>query len=281
MINLDFMQFDQTNLWFFFLSALGLLRERRVLPFLIVILGNLIHGALPAALLAGLILWHRIDLPSPKWVQLKDAVGLFFIFAASVAPEPFQSFCICAGILAFSLSFGKGALGVIPPVLLLRQFVSHPADLEILMGIAGLYWVAAEGLRFSKTAKESVIRSIFEVICSLGILIGLKEVFLKWTDDPNLIGVGAGLAVFMLAIAAIVHFRTTQFWSFYRRSKVSLSKSLTFGNRFISSSEPWGVEPEVEDFSEIQVSFDRLFFVSILTMVLLIVFYLVSHGGVS
>jgi hypothetical protein len=44
MISLDFLQFDQTNLWFFALSAIGLARSRKLLPFVIVVIANLIHG---------------------------------------------------------------------------------------------------------------------------------------------------------------------------------------------------------------------------------------------
>ena len=82
MINLDFLQFNQANLLFFVASALGLVRERRVLPFFILAIGNLIHGGLAAALLAALILWHRIDVLAAKPVQFKDSIGLFFVFIA-------------------------------------------------------------------------------------------------------------------------------------------------------------------------------------------------------
>ena len=281
MINFDFMQFNQTNLWFFIFSALGLIRERRVLPFLIVILGNLIHGSMPAALIAGLILWHRMDLPSPKWVQLKDALGLFFIFSAAVAPEPIQGFAICFGVFALSISFGLGSLGVIPPLLLMRQYVPSPPDLEVLMGISGLYWFGAEGLRLLKVQRESIVRTTLEVICSFGILYGLREVAVKWIDDPVLISIGAGLIVFMLIIASIVHWRKPRFWLFYRQAKAKISSSLTFGNRFISSGRPWGKEPVTLDFSEVQAGFDRLFLVAILTGVLLLIFFLVNRGSLT
>jgi len=281
MINLDFMQFDQTNLWFFVLSALGLIRERSALPFVIVLLGNLVHGAIPAALLAGLILWHRMDLPAPKWIQLKDALGLFFIFVAAVAPEPLQEFSICFGVLILSLSFGKGGLGIIPPILLLRQFVPHPQDLEILMGIAGLYWVVAEGLRLSKAPQEDLVRSIFEFICSLGILFGLKEIFLKSAEEPALIAIGVSLVVVMLMIASVVYWRKERFWVFYRMTKKNLASSLTFGDRFISPRKPWNEEPQMDDLSEIQSGFDRLFFLALLTVGLLVIFVLVSRGGIS
>jgi hypothetical protein len=281
MINFDFLQFDQTNLWFFVLSALGLVRERRILPFLIVILGNLVHGSLPASLLASLILWHRMDLPAPKWVQLKDALGFFLIFVSMVAPEPVQEFCVCFGVLILSMSFGRGGLGVIPAVLLLRQFVTHPQDLEILMGVAGLYWVSAEGLRLAKISQEKLIRSILEGICSLGILYGLKDVFLKWIEEPALIWLGSGILVIVLVVGSLAHWRQERFWVFYRKTKRSLSGSLTYGNRFISSDAPWSEEPRNDDFSEIQGSFDRLFFLTLLTIGLLVLFYLVNRGGLA
>jgi hypothetical protein len=281
MINFDFMQFDQTNLWFFVLSAIGLVRERRILPFLIVILGNLIHGSLGAVILASFIFWHRMDLPAPKWVQLKDATGFFFVTMASVSPVPFQNFAIGIGVMLLSLSFDSGGLGVIPPLLLLRQYVPHPPELENLMGMAGIYWIAAEALRFAKSDKTPAIRAAIESLASLGILYGLRDILLPVSDDSILIAVASVLIVFALSLTLVVSFRAVGFWRFYRKTKRNLSTAFTFGNRFISSDTPWDREAAHEDHAQIENSFDRIFILVLVPLTLLGLVWVISRGGVN
>ena len=281
MINFDFMQFDQTNLWFFVLSAIGLVRERRILPYLIVILGNLIHGSLGAVILASFIFWHRMDLPAPKWVQLKDATGFFFVAMASVSPAPFQNFAICMGVALLSLSFDSGGLGVIPPLLLLRQYVSHPPELESLMGMAGIYWIGAEALRFAKFDKTPVIRSAIEALASLGILYGLRDILLPVVDDPVLIAVASVLVVAAFLLALVVSFRGEGFWRFYRKVKRNLSTTLTLGSRFISSKIPWDREATQDDQIQIESGFDRLFVLVLVPLALLGMIWIISRGGIN
>ena len=283
MISFDFLQFDQTNLWFFLASAIGLIRERRILPYVLVIVANLIHGPMAATLVAGLILWHQVDRRAAKWVQLKAALGFLFVFMAAVAPEPFQEFAICFGVLMLSLNFGQGGLGVIPAVVLLRQYVPNPPVMEVLLGVAAFYWVAIESLRFAKLKEEAMIFATLETLCSLGILFGLRDVFLKFTDEPILIALGSGLIVVILLVAAVVYFRGEAFWSFYRKTKVKLAAGLTFGDRMIRTDISWLKEPteETASGSEVERSFDRLFVLAILTIALFAVFVIVNRGGLS
>lgn len=279
MISLDFLQFDQMNLWFAIFSGAGLVRERKLLPFFIVGVGNLVHGTLAAALLAALILWHRIDVSAPKWIQLKDALGLLFVFFAGVAPEPFQNFSICMGSLFLALSFGFGGLGVIPALLILRQYVPHPAEFEILMGVAGLYWVTVEILRHTKFEQKAFFSSILEALCSLGILYGLKDILLKWVDDPILLAMGGALFVLAILLATLVHFKGEAFWTFYRKFKNQVEASLTFGNRLISSDIPWPIEPREKGFLAVEDSFNRLFVLTLTILGLLGVMFVISRGG--
>ena len=97
MTNLNLTQFDQAALLFFVLASVGLIRERKILPFVIVALGTLLNGMLAAVLLCGLILWHRMDSGCLKWVQLKDTFGFLLILMASILPAPFQEFGIIKG----------------------------------------------------------------------------------------------------------------------------------------------------------------------------------------
>jgi hypothetical protein len=279
MISFDFLQFDQTNLLFFLLSAVGLVRERRILPFVIVVFANLVHGTLGAAMLAALVLWHRIDLSLPKTTQFKDAIGLFFIFIGIAAPDPVQSFAICMGSLWVSLSFGGGGLGIIPALLMLRQFVPHPPDFEILMGLAGLYWVVLEILRLTKIPKLNLITGILEPIFSLGILYGMKDLAVKWIEEPALFTIAGSLFAIVALAVLIAHFRENAFPAFYQKIKNALSGYLNFGSRLMPTGLPWEKEPEVESVFEIQASFDRLLLLTLLSLILLGVLFAISRGG--
>lgn len=279
MINFDLLQLDQTNLLFFLLSAIGLIRDRRVLPFVIVALGNILHGSLPAVFLAGLIIWHRVDFSRSRWIQLKDFFGFLLILIGAVAHAPFQEFSIFCGVLAISLSFGRGALGIIPPLLLLRQYIPHPEPLELIMGSAGFYWVMVEALRWSKTSKEYTFRAIIEVVSTLGILFGLRDFALRAAEDPPLIALGWGFAVIALFLFILVKWKGERFWLFFHRSKKTLSSSLGVGNRLVSGHLPWSHEFKETTSLGVDASFDKVFTMTILTLILLGGVFLASRGG--
>jgi hypothetical protein len=283
MISFDFLQFDQTNLWFFVVSALGLIRERRMLPFVLVIVANLIHGEMAATLVAGLLFWHQVDRGAPKWIQLKAALGFLMIFMAAVTPEPFQEFAACLGVLVLSLNFGQGGLGVIPAVVLLRQYVPHPPFMEILLGVAAFYWVTLEGLRLLKLTRIDLIAAILQTLCSVGVLFGLRDLFLKFSDEVVLLSVGSGILLVTLILAALVYFRGETFWGFYRKTKVNLAAGLTIGDRMIDTKVAWlkVQAEEVPSGADVERSLDRLFVLALLTVALLAAFCFVSRGGIS
>jgi hypothetical protein len=283
MISFDFLQFDQTNLWFFVVSALGLIRERRILPFVLVIIANLIHGEMAATLIAGLFFWHQLDRGAAKWIQLKSALGFLMVFMAAVTPEPYQEFAACFGVLLLSLNFGQGGLGVIPAVVLLREYVPHPPFMEVLLGVAAFYWVTLEGLRLLKLKQIDLIAATLETLCTLGILFGLRDLFLKFSDEVVLLSVGAGVLLVTLMIAALVSFRGDAFWRFYRKTKVNLAAGLTVGDRMIDTKVAWLKvhNEEIPSGAEVERSLDRLFVLAILAAALLAAFCFVSRGGMS
>ncbi len=279
MINFDLFQFDQTNLLFLVLSAVGLIRERRILPFVIVALGNLIHGPMGAVFLSALIAWHRMDFNRSRWVQLKDGFGFLLILVGAVAAGPFREVIIFFGVLAVSLSFGRGALGVIPPLLLLRQYLPHPEPLEVILGSAGFYWLMVEVLRWSKSKQEYLIRAILEVICTLGILFGLRDYALKIAEDPGFIALGSSFFLFAVLLFVWVKWKGARFWNFFHRSKKKLATSLGIGNRLISDQNLWSKEPAMSPALGVEESFNGAFMLSFLTLILLGAFFLASRGG--
>lgn len=279
MINFDLMQFDQTNLLFLLITAVALIRERRLLPFVIGAFGNLFHGSLGAVFLVCLISWHRMDFKRSRWVQLKDAFGFLLILIGSVATGPFRDTSILFGVLAVSLSFGRGALGIIPALLLLRQYFPHPEPLEVILGAAGFYLVMVEALRWSKSSREYFIRALLEILCVFGILTGLREYALRTLEDPGFIGLGSVFLVFPLILFISVKWKGERFWTFFHRSKKGLASSLGVGNRLISDQNPWRRELLLETPKGVEESFNGVFLLTFSTLILMAVFYFVNRGG--
>ncbi len=281
MFNFDISQFDQTNLLFILLAAAGLIRERSALPFIVLVLGNLIYGLIPAVLLSFLIIWHRVDRKAPSWVQYKDLFGAFLLLTAAVAPEPIQEFAVSLGVLVLSLSFGKGFLGVIPALLLLRQYQSHPVAIEIIFGSAGLYWVALEVIRWSKAKHQEVLICVFETICVFGILFGLKDSFLKWSEDSVLVGIAVGLATTILILAVGMRWKRGTFIRVYEKTVSNFSIALTLGTRLISREDTFVMERPTRSHAEIDGAFGAVLAITLTLLAILAVFFLMGRGGLN
>ena len=281
MNSLNLTQFDQAALLFFIFAAIGLVRERKILPFIIVAVGILLNGVLSAILVAGLILWHRMDTDANKWVQLKDAFGFFCIMIGAIAAEPYQQLTVLMGSLLLSLSFGQGGLGIIPPLLLLRQYVPHPEPIELPLIGAGVFCLISEIGHWSKIKHAKPVSAISEVICSLVILAGMRELGLKLLEDTSAL-VFAGLVfVVILVLFSWVTWKKNGFWSFYKKAKLSLSHSLVFGKRFVSNVHLWSVEPKDARAPDLEAGFNQLFILVVATLLVLVGFFLFGKGGLT
>ncbi len=279
MNSLNLTQFDQAALLFFVFAAIGLIRERKILPFLIVAVGCLLNGPLAAVLLTGLILWHRIDTSTNKWIQLKDVFGFFLILIGAIAGEPYQELTVLMGATLVSLSFGKGGLGVIPPLLLLRQYVQHPDPIELPFVGAGAYVLVSEIVGWAKLKHAKLVLCISEVVFSLLILVGMRELAPKLLEEPGtLVFAGATLLV-IIVLAAWVNWKNQGFWSFYKRVKMSLGHSLVSGKRFVSNTHLFSVEPKDSGIPELEFGFNQLFILVVGTLLVLGGFLLLGKGG--
>lgn len=279
MTSLSLSQFDQANLLFFLFAAVGLIRERRVLPFLIVVLGSVFIGSVSAVMLAGLILWNLMDSGKSKWVQLKDSFGFLLIVMGSVLPSPYQEFGIFLGACFVSLSFGKGGLGVIPPLLLLRQYVPHPEPIEPIFIGAGAFWLMVEIVAWAKVESAGAMIAIFEVLASLAILSGFKEIASKVLDDSNLLILSSAILFFIIVLFSWIKWKGDGFWSFYQNTKSSLVRWMVFGKRFVTDVEFWPTELQEPKYPEIALVFNHLFWLVLGTLSVLLGFVLFSRGG--
>jgi hypothetical protein len=279
MMNLELSRLDQTTILFFIFSAIGLIRERRVLPFVMVLLGTLLHGPLAAILFSGLVIWHRIDSKATAWIQLKDFIGFFLIMMGAISPEPFREFSGLLGVILISMSFGGGMLGTIPALVLFRQYFPQPEQLEIPLIGAGVYWFSAELLRWSKSKHEQKILPFLEAICTLVILFGFHVDVQKWAEESSLVILASTFVFIVAALFAWVKWRNEGFLKTYRAFRVNMLKALTVGGRMISDRDVWeGREPATSSVS-LESGFDRIFYVVLGTMICVGIFILIGRGG--
>ncbi len=279
MMNLELSQPDQTTILFFLFSAAGLIRERRALPFVMVILGSLLHGPMVAALVAGLMIWHRIDRKAETWVQLKDFLGIFLIMGGAISPPPFGEFFAFIGVLLVSLSFGKGFLGILPALLLYRQYYPQPERPEIALVAAGVYWVAAESFRWFKSENEERVLTVLEVIGVATILQGFSGEFERWSENNMVIALGSALLFVAAALFAWTKWRLDSF----RRSLVAFRTSglraLTFGARLVDGRRAWGGEEPVYAVPTPGSALDRVFYLVSGALAFFGLFMLAIKGG--
>lgn len=279
MTGFNISQFDQTLFLFFVFSALGLIRERTVLPFVLAVIGVLFFGPVAATLLAALILWSRIESKRSKWIQLKDGFGFILLMIASVSPEPLQQFCAVMGCLFISFSFGLGGLGVLPAALLVRQYVPHPPSIEVTWIGFAVYLSSVEIIRWAKLKREALAVSISDSVCSLILLYGLKDFVIRVIEEPALTAIGASILVLTLIVFSWLRWKGDSFWRFYKKSTEILSQSMLSGKKFVSD-QVWGsnAKPEILEITNESV-FDRVFLLTILLLFVLLGFSLAFKGG--
>ena len=280
MMNLELSQPDQTTVLFFIFSAAGLIRERQALPFLMVLLGSLLHGPMVAALVSGLLIWHRIDRRAEVWIRLKDFLGIFLVMGGAISPAPFGDFFAFIGVLLVSLSFGRGYLGILPALLLFRQYYPQPERPEVALVAAGIYWIAAESFRWFKSNHEERVLNGLEVVCAAVILSGFSGQFDDWAENTMVIALGSTLLFVAAALFAWTRWRLEGF----RRSLVAFRtnglRALTFGARLVDGRNSWGGGEPVYTVPTPGSALDRIFYLIIGATVFFGLFLLAVKGGV-
>ena len=141
MINVDFFQFNQYSLFFFLIAALGLIRERMVLPFIIVILGAILKGEIAAVFIAALVVLTRLETGAPPWLRFKDALSLFCLMVGTAVNPPYREFVLSFGLLGLSFHNQNDRLGIIPSLLLVHLYFETVPFLEVVLGAAAFFVV--------------------------------------------------------------------------------------------------------------------------------------------
>ena len=280
MISLDLSHFDQTAVFFSVVSALALIRERRILPFLMVAAGAVFLGPLVLAAIAALVAWHRADRGACKWVQLKDLCGMFFLAGAALSTDALQAFFLFFGVFLVVANFSGGMLGTLPGVLLLRQAHPHPEFLEATLGVGAFFWVLKEVFRFVKTPHEAKILGALELVFACVVLANFRAESEKILSEPAFIGAGALILLLALSLAFWKRAREEGFWSFGDVGRLAAARPLLAGDRILKPGDRLAGDAPVLQEVGFSRSLDRLVYWLFGIVLFAVAFILLSKGGV-
>jgi hypothetical protein len=279
MITLELTHFDQNAILFLVVSALALIRERRVLPFIVVAVGAVFQGPLVLSFLAALIAWHRMDCSASRWVQLKDLLGLFFLIGASLSTDIPQAFFLLLGTLLISINAGEGLLGTLPAIILLRQIHPNPEFAEVGLAFAALYWVVSESLRFLKSNHETKILAVLEFICGAAVLVNLRPEAEKVFSEPALMGIGSLLFLVVLTLLFWTRVRVEGFWSFQLAGRSGLARILQGGGSVLNRQTRLALDEPLEQNVDFAGALDRLLYWIFGIVLFAAIFILLTKGG--
>jgi hypothetical protein len=281
MTHLELSTIDQTGILFLVFSAIGLIRERRVLPFVLVLAGTIFQGAFAAVLVAGLVVWHRLDRNATKWIQVKDMLGLVFVLGSAFSSETLQSFLTVFGVFLLTVNLGGGLLGTLPALALLRQYHPHPEYLELALGGAGIYWVAAEVFRWTKFDKEREALSYLEAFGAAILLVNYRADIERILEDTLYLGVGGSLLVLEAALFFWLRFKPRGFLSFYQSTRGRLVRALTAGSKWVGGREPWSGSKEEAPALDFDLALERVFYLFLTLVFSAGVFIVLARGGLG
>lgn len=280
MMSPEIFQFTQISLFVFLVALVGVIRERTILPYVLVVLGSFLSGTIAAALVASLVLWVRFDGNASTGLRLKDAMAMFFIVAASALPTPYREFMICAGTLGLSIHLGAGKLGVVPALLLVHLYLGDAIPLEFVLGGAGAYILISEILKLAKSPYEHRVLQIIEVPAILAILYPLKDDLMKWIEDDVLLWMGSALLVVVCGILIWIKVKKPDFKEIYSGMHARGIKMLDSTGSIVSNRLGWVQVSPAEKSMRLDLYFDRLFWGLLTVLGAWVVLVLLHQGGV-
>ena len=281
MTGLELSTIDQTGVLFLVFSAIALIRERRVLPFVLVLVGALFQGPFVAVMVAALVVWYRFDRSAARWIQVKDMLGLVFVIGSTLSGDTLQAFLTVFGVFLLTVNLGGGLLGTLPALALLRQYHPHPDHLELALGGAAVYWVGAEVFRWTKAKNEREILAYLEAAGSLSLLFNYRSEIEPILADTLHLGVGGSLLALETALFFWVRFKPAGFRSFYQSSRASLIRTLNAGTRWIKVREPWSGVREEAPVLEFDQALEQIFYVFLALVLATGLIVLFARGGLG
>jgi hypothetical protein len=279
MMNIEFLQLNQISLAVFAVAALSVIREKNIFPYVLALVGSVLFGNFSAVLIAAFVFLYRIYFQPSRWVQLKDALAVFFILVGSAVPEPYQQFMMTVGVIGLSLNFGNTRLGLVPPLLLIHALFGDQINVEIVLGGAAGYLALTELVRLLKSKHERKILAGLEIPALVLILFPLQAYILKWIEQETLIWLGGAIALIAVSFSAWVKWKDPDFKSIYLKTQQRVARSSQYIATFFTDRRRWMKEAEPVTSYELDFYFDRLFYAVVLVSVAWAVVLFVKGGS--
>jgi hypothetical protein len=280
MNGIELTRFDQPAILLSSFCGLALIRERQVLPFVIVVLGAVFQGSPVSWLIAALVVWHRMERKADKWTQFKDIAGFFFLLAGSMTPEPGRSLFMFSGVLLVSTGLGGPASGTLPALLFLRQYHPNPEFLEVALAGHALYWILVEVSRWTRIPREHQVLVWSGLVGSAMILSGFKTEVLTIASDPATATAGAAIFVLFAAVSVWIKLRPSAIVSYLEKLRPSLEGLLFWGGRWVSGREPWSAKEATTGGAGFEGAISSTFWWLIVLLSLSLLVGVVFRGGV-
>ncbi|MBU6153061.1 MAG: hypothetical protein KGP28_02055 [Bdellovibrionales bacterium] len=279
MTGIELTRFDQTAVLLSLICGFSLVRERRVLPFLMVLVGAFFHGPVIPCFVAAMVVWHRMGAGCGKWIQIKDFAGVFFILSGAIAPDPVRAFFSVFGVILIAANFGGSALGTLPAILFLRQYHPNPEYLEVALVGHASYWILVEVSRWTEIPGEHRVLSWAEVLATLLILSSFKDEIGIMIANPELTIAGGFLFASLFSTTLWGLLRPEGFFGFFQRLRPRLESFIFWGGRLVSGDEPWARRESVTVAPDINSGIKEVFWWIMGLVITSVLSGLLLHGG--
>jgi hypothetical protein len=245
--NWTWLNLHQSSWLFLVLGLLLVVREKRPIPFLMVICGALVSGWIGALILTSLAFVDRLQQRASSWVVMSGAISWGALLMAWNAPEMPQSAFLLWAFLSGCFFLSKGGLGVWIPLAFTHQFfpesLPEGLQLEWILGAGVLYLALLEGARASKSKGMDKFIVFFEL--PIVVLI-LSPFWMRWgtlqdgleNELDIVLPIFVGIVLYLVVIATL-YFRKIPFTRLQARMNSNGAKWFKWMNRSFGERQAW------------------------------------------
>ncbi len=279
-LDLSTFNFDQWSWVYLALSSLMVVRERRVVPFVLCLFGSFVQSWLGLFLIAAVSLLDRLYTQKSKWLVFVQGVGLVSMFMAWHAPEVIRDYYLVFGVFCHSFHFRFGRLGVVVPLLMAHAYVPQFSRVELTLGAAGFYLLLEESLRLSKSKHNETIMKWVELPVVVMLLLPLYSVLEGLSLEPEVLVPFASLASLMTVAGTLLALKKVSFHHVAERVRSRGARVYKWTHRGFSERRNWIKESDWSmDVGERTQDF--VFWGVVLTVIIWTSLILLSRGAMS
>ena len=262
-------------------SFLSVMREKQILPFLIIIAGSFITGSFAVVLVAALTLLYRSYFSNSQLLHAKDGLGLLFMISGAALPSPYHELLIFLGVLIFSINLGFARLPLFPALLFVYDLFGTKISVELVLGSFTFYLVVSEALFLFKSKKRDFVLRLIEIPV-LGILFTpFTEYFQVLAEADVLLSIGVSVIFVLLVLSVWIWIRKPDFNKIYLNIEHKVQVGLNTIGAVVQTKKLESVKVNEEGTQEFRHTFKGVMLGVFLLFVCWLGLVLVLRGGLS